>query len=414
MTEEIKENRSDFAIRIISDDFGIIDIENDLITYFEMIEDIFSVSMVGKVTFLDKSGAVELLPITGNEIISITYGENETTRTFIIYDFKKIHQGNDQYASSQTAIEMYFVEPFYLALTQHKYSVSWKDKKISDIISDICTNMLAIYVTNSEDTNEILPYFYMPYWTPLEALKWLIPRGSGVTSGTAGYLFYSNTKGMNYHTMETLFKSKNYEKSGDGSISKYVFADTDNLANPNKILSWSINPIDLQSISYLSGGHKLGYDSSTKSFLDFEYTYSDIISKYTMMGKKTLFFDISNDNSQYYLEGDNDMELLKNLAYHEFITRYSKQFAVSMMVRGLDQRYAGMIIDIPWKSSIEREIKHKMYEGKFLVKSITHQFSGKMQPTYRQLIVAIKTGYTEADTNILHKSTLYDINIPSK
>jgi len=403
-----------FTVKIISPDLGDLSIGNEDIHLFEMIEDIFSVCMVGKLMFFDRIGSIEQLPITGNEVVTITYGENETTKTFIIYDFKKIHQGSSLTGSAMTMIEMYLVEPIHLTLTQHKYSISWKDKKISVIVKDICKNMCSItQFKNFEEPKEIIPYFYMAYWTPLEALKWLLKRSSGSISGKSGYLLYSNTQGMNCTTIETLFTNTKFEKD-ESTIAKYVFTDTDNVDSENKILSYSIEPINYQSLSYLSGGHKLGYDFETKSLLDLSYTYSEIISKYTMMGKKTLFQDISSENSQITLEGDNDINILKNIAYGEFIKRYSKQFAVLMMVRGHDRRYAGMMIDIPWKSVSDTEVLHKLYEGKFLVKSITHQFSSKTKPYFRQLIVAIKTGYTDADNKALHKATLYNIVVPKK
>jgi hypothetical protein len=407
--------RSQFTVKLLSPEIGETAIGNENIVLFEMIEDIFSICMVAKLIFIDVIGAVELFPITGNEFISITYGEGNVSKLFVVYDFKKIHQGIDQYGSSMNTIEMYLVEPFHLALTQHKFSLSWKNKLISDIVKNIGMNMLGIEFKTFENSNEKLEYFYMPYWTPLEALKWLIPRASGINSGMPGYLFYSNTQGKHFHTLESIFQSKNYERDPDtGRIAAYKFVDTENLLSIYRVLSWSIEPIDYQSLAYLSGGHKFGYDFTTKEFLDFQYEYEDIISKYTLMGKKTLFFNISNTTSQFTFDGDNDIKILQNIAYHEFITRYSKQFAVLLTVRGSSTRFAGMIIDIPWASTAGKEILHKLYQGKFLVKSITHQFSGRIQPTYRQLLVTIKTGYNEADTDKLHKATKYDIVVPSK
>ena len=409
------ENKSSYSIKIISTEVGEISIGTEDIIVFEMIEDIFSVCMVGKLIFFDRAGATEMIPLTGNEMVSIIYGDNEITKTFIIYDFNKLDQGTQTSGTSLTTIEMYLVEPQHLALTQHRYSRSWKDKKISEIVYDVATRMGGITeFKNFEISNESLEYFYMPFWSPLEAIKWLSPRASGNTSKMPGYLFYSNSKGYNFHTLETLFTSKEFEKEDNKSITKYVFTDTENLERESKILSWTIEPINYQALNYLSGGHRLGYDFTTKSLIDYSYTYDEIISKYTMMGKKTLFTNISKADNQITLDGDDSEATLKNIAYHEFIRRYSKQFSVNIMVRGHDRRYAGMLIDIPWKSAVKTEVLHKLYEGKFMVKSITHQFSGKMQPYYRQLMVCVKTGYSDADYKTLVKSSKYNIKIPEK
>lgn len=417
MAEETETNEEivKFTIKIISTEYGELAIGNEDVVVFEMIEDIFSLCMVGKLMFFDRMGATEMLPFTGHEYISITYGVEETTKTFIIFDIPKIHQGTQAGGTTFTMIEMYLVEPLYLGFTQHRYSKSWKNKKISEIVNNICINIVGISeFYDFEATNEVLDYFYMPYWTPLEALKWLSVRASGAISKTAGYLLYSNANGWNFHTLENLFTSDDFETNDDGTIVKYVLQKTENENTESKILSWSIEPINYQSLSYLAGGHKFGYDFATKEFLDYDYEYTDIIDKYTMMGKKTLFPDVGNDNVQFVFEAETKEEILQNMAAHDWIRRYAKQFSLNIMVSGHERRYAGMMVDIPWRSAVKTEELHKMYEGKFLVRSVTHQFSGKMKPNFRQLLVCLKTAYTDADYKTLYKASNYNIKIPEK
>ena len=412
------QNWSVFSVKIITSEHGDMSIEGSDVILFEMVEDIFSACIVAKLVFYDSVGSLEMIPITGNELVAIVYGKDQTTVLFSIYDFKKVHQTTQSDETSSTMVEMFLVEPVYLALTQYRYSKSWINTKISDIVKDICTNMLKITVTDEfqewEDSTETLDYFYMPYWTPLEAIKWLMARGSGSKTSTAGYLFYSNTQGYNFHTIENLFTSKTFDMNDDGSLAKYVFADNQDMQSVTKVLSWYLEPINIQSVPYLCGGHRLGYDFATKELIDYSYEYKDVISKYTMMGKKTLFEDISRDTSQIIFDGDNSEALLKNIAYSDVIKRYTKQFAACLVVRGHDRRYAGMLIDIPWKSVAKTEMLHKLYEGKWLVRSITHQFSGRTQPYYKQLLVVVKTGYTDADQKELYAAPKYDITVPEK
>jgi len=94
----------------------------------------------------------------------------------------------------------------------------------------------------------------------------------------------------------------------------YVLTDV----NPflyNKILHWSISGIDQSVYKQISGGVKRGYDSKTKSFIQKEFKYSDSIKKQTILGKKSLFPDISNTKVSYQTTGEADIQSIDTI-YH--------------------------------------------------------------------------------------------------
>lgn len=412
------QNISSFVVKIIRPNSDPIDISSsDIINCF-FIEDIYAYSMLGKITFVDKAGAMEFLPITGEEDIAISYGIGETNQEvrFKIFSFGKVSQTTQVAGSATNVMEIYFVDSYFTNLTQKRFSTSWINSGISDIVEDITLNMVGRpeLIVNVEQTREVLPYFYMPYWTPLEAIMWLSKRASGIDSGTAGYLYYQTSIGMNYVTLDKLFQNREVETDSSGNVLSYKPGAPGDLEYINTVFGWEINPIDMSALIGIKGGHRLGYDFSTKTLIDNKYTYSGSIPKYTMLGKKTLYPDISDETSKYSLEGDSVSALLDNIYYDEFVKRYSKQFAIIITVRGNERRYAGMVIDLQWPSAVKSEIMHKALEGKYLVKSITHSFTGRSHPPYKQKLVLLKNAYTDSDSKSLLASSKMSLTIKTR
>jgi len=382
-------------------EMGTVRIDNkDLIDCY-FIEDIYSHSMVGKLVFNDVYGMWESGPFTGHEKVYIVYGEEteKVTREFNIYKVNNISQLSNVDPSGKNTIDVTFTDNLFINLTKNRYSRSWTNTKISDIIEHIAKNMLDVTKFDQfESSNETLPYFYMPYWTPLEAINWLSRRGSGAESQTPGYLFYHNNKGYNYVTIEKLLRTRTILNTGvsyKGEDETYYF-ETKNLGYRNKILGWKMSGIDFTGMNSIRGGHTLGYNFKEKSLLDEGNTYVPMINNYTMLGKKTLFTDISNETMSYSMEGDNDTKLLNNIYGNSFIKKYCLQQCLNIAVRGSELRYAGAMIKIYWPSHTTNEIYNSMYDGYYMIKSITHSFKPYKNPAYRQKMVLIKNAFTDS------------------
>jgi len=383
--------------------------DNADIIELNIVEDIFSWCMCGSIIFYDKMGFTELLEITGKDPIIVMWEEEGIKREkiFLIYNYDKIIE-EISIDSSVTKVMWYFIEPVYMSLTNRKYSKAWnKNISNSTIIKDISKNYLNIDTNNFKKFEEVVEYtdnFYIPYWTPAESLRWIMHRSSGSESLLPGYLFYSNTLGNNFVTLETLVRNTDRERDLFGKKIRYIFSGAGE--DYNKILSWYVDPPDMISFKYLSGSIKHGYISNGKYLLSNRYTYDDAINKYSLLGKTSLFPDISEPSTNVTLEAETDEKIIDNLFYDEFIRRYSKQFAVGLVVKGHTRRYAGMIIDVLWKSADAKRKTHKMYEGLYLVRSITHQFTSGLNvtPPYRQLMICVKTGYNTIEDTMLKRT----------
>ena len=391
---EYKQDDSGVFSLVFNLESGRAIVDNSAIISMYFIEDIFSFSITGKLIINDMQGLIEFGPITGNETVTIIYGKDENIEiTFLIYKIGKITP-----LDKMSQIEIILVDPFFVPLTQTKYSRSWKNTKISNIVKEISKNMLEIDNFHQfEDSNEIIDCFYIPYWTPLKTLTWLMKRCTGASSNQAGYLYFNSNKGTNFITLDNLLSKKVSDSNN------YVLTDTSEYYN-NKILSRTLNGIDRMSMKKIKGAHKLGYDFETKSFLDEEYTYKDSVKNLTILGRKTLFRDISDSNIRFDMEAESDQTFLDNIYNSEFNKKYSLQQTISVIVRGDEKRAAGDIIEIEWLSTSPDEIVNKLMIGKYLIKSITHQFSRNQMPWIQKLVL-IKNGYQDVDISELIKAS---------
>lgn len=394
-----------YSISLIMEETRQVQLEADDILKLFFVEDIMSPSISGKLIFRDKYGIMEYGPFTGEEKIVIDYGVVEDRQLiFEIWKIKAVRQSSVADPAAENVMEIDFVDVTFLPLTLRKYSRSFGSGATYDsIINHILKQMLEIpnkFLKIDSTTNTIDNYI-MPYWTPLQTIKFLSARA--VDANGSGFLFYASTEEswrLNFRNINTLFS---YDNTPDPTA--YIFESKD-VSKKNKILEWWINGLDKFATRKLRGGQYLGYDFTTKNLLNQEYTYDDGVDDSMLVGRKSLFPDISDSDTEIMLFGDNSLEMLKNRANYEWVTRYSMQQIVNFIVAGDENRYAGQLIEVKWPGYEKRQnLYNKMLKGYFLVKSVTHMFTGDVAMPYRQRLVCMKNAYYDTDTSVLKHAT---------
>lgn len=402
---ENTEFTSYYSVSILIEGVRQVQMESDDILTLYFVEDIMLSSISGKLVFRDKYGILEYGPFTGEEQVIIDYGTEEDRQLiFEIYKIGAVRQASVSDPAAEKVVEIYFVDVTFLPLTLRKYSRSFGSAaSYSGIVTHILKNMLEIPAKylKIDNTNNTIDNYIIPYWTPLQAIKFLSARATD-TNGS-GFLFYTSTEEswrINFRNINTLFSSDNPPDK-----TPYIFEDKD-ASKANKILEWWINSLDKFSTKFLRGGQYLGYDWSTKTLINKEYKYDDGVDDSIILGRKSLYPDISDSETAITALGDNSEAMLKNRANYEWVTRYSMQQVVNLIVSGDENRYAGQQIEIQWPGYEKRkDIYNKMLKGNFLIKSVTHMFTGDVTMPYRQRLVCLKNGYYDVDTRLLHPAT---------
>lgn len=401
-----------YSVVLITEIGNVILINEDIYDLY-FIEDIYKFSMVGKLVFNDRYNFFENGPFTGQEKIALIYGKGEADRNMVfdIWKIGKISQlGPGIRESSENLMEIYFVDPYFAALSLRRYSRSWTDEKYSKIISDILNYMVFVQDTGfplnvEESTNKT--DFVIPYWTPKTALNFLCRRAKGKRSGTSGYLVFNNTvNGITTNAVSMNYLLLDVDRTLDKKTYRFQSSE---MSEENKILEWWISGLDRTGNSILRGGNWRGYDFNTKSLLQTGFTYADGVDKNVMLGRKTLYTRMDDLNSSNLLVGDSDSEMLSDIAYNDWAKRYNMQFILNIVVEGKEERHAGQHIELEWPGIQGAEKMNDALMGKYLIKSVTHSFWNGSTYPYRQRLVCIKNAYHNSKTRMLHDSKITNL-----
>jgi len=445
-TRQSEETQS-ISITFEAFDKGYVLDMND-VELFYFIEDIFSYSLTGVLRFTDLMGFAEFAPLTGSqEKIVIRYGDDKDVKlSFDVYKIREIvpqAAGGVTDSTAHTLIEIVFVDEYHVRMTHQKWSRSFLQSSVSDIVTHLVDNMLEWFLDSGtfEPSREKID-FIMPWWTVKQAISWLSKRGTGgtplpslpssiggisipsvpggvsTTGGNPGYLYFPSTKnkelGLNFMTLNKLMQGS-VRTTGE-TKGVYVFQNPENINYINRILGWEHIGVDNFFLSKgIHGGNRFGYDFSTKGLLNTRYEYKDGIDKTTILGNKTLYTDMGTSRSEYVIEGDSSIEILDSTFYHEFIKRYSLQQGIKIIVKGHEERYAGALIEIEWPSTEKQLVHNKQMKGLYLIKSVTHQWSPS-RPGWIQKLVLLKNGYTDSRNRDLLKASkknLYGARVTS-
>ena len=411
-----------FSIILHLDGRSLILNSKDIVECY-FIEDIFSFSLVGKLIFHDMYGIVEMGPLTGNEQIILEYGIDEDRQiAFDIWKIERIAQTNATQPTSESLVEIHFVDKSFEYFTKRKFSRSFTSSddnigKTSDIVKLILEYMIGNpNIGRWEDSIDVMD-FIMPYWTPIQSIMWLSKRCTGKDSGMPGYLCYNSTEAepfrTNYITLDKLFGNyvtdKKHYEFGEDDI--YKFEDNCEGYKRKTITEWWINGIDKSSFSSIKGKKVFGYNITKKELLSNSYTYSDTIPKVMLFGKKSLFADISDNRTGNTVTSEDNSEDMDKIYYSNWIKRYSLQQVLNIILPGHETRYAGKQIEIAWPSTDPKSnLWNKQMKGKYLIKTVTHMLtSDGSNLNYRQRLVLLKNAYVDIDDKELIKSTRRNI-----
>lgn len=391
----------------LTTDTGVFNVPTlDLLNLY-IIEDIYSFSLTGRIKFIDAGGLSEFGPFTGGEFFTITWGFPDgakKTLKLYIYKINNITQTSGHFKLGAVVIDLFLVDEYFKLLNAKYHSYTYNEMKISDTIKTMCKEYCGISSWDRfEDCKEKLKFYYTGMKTPAENFKWLMKRSSGVVSKTPGYLLFNTTNNKwNFCTLEYLLSQSTHrmcEPPGDGYL--YSF-DTKNLFYINKIIEHTHKQPDKTSLKKLMKGRKLGFDQERKKFLDQKFSYDNALSKFTILGKKSLFqSSLKSDGEEFILEDEFKEEILDNMWYDNWIKQYCLQQTFSFIVNGHIAREPGNVIEVEWPSSSEDEQFNKQFIGKYLIKSITHQFGNSNDQFYVQKLVCIKNGYQDSDSSAL-------------
>jgi hypothetical protein len=242
----------------------------DDLLHFHFIEDIYSFCMTGKAVLVDREGILEKGQFSASQndgfmVIYDTDGNGKRTLQFSIFKIERSEDFIGTVAGTNNILTFILIDPMFFPLTRKKYSLSFKEKKIHEIIDHLAQYMLKTPIDIFDKDETELELWHIPRWDVNTCLKYLM------SISEEPYLYYTSTQIPNKFTrhcvkFEDLLGQKDLmEVDGDGGI--YIF-DSDNIYKGSRIKAWNITSVDENSRKALQGAFNLGYDFKKKKLLN--------------------------------------------------------------------------------------------------------------------------------------------------
>ena len=396
-----------------------IELNRQFINHFYFIENIENLFLTGEIEFKDNNGFFEKLPLTGEEGIKVVFEQNfedqnssrRNSHIIKTVEFDIFNVSIPRVEGTSTATYKFsLVEKGAFSFMSTQYSKSYVNKKISDIIKDVCINQLSMKESNLKlDTTQGAIDYIIPYWKPSLTIKDLCKRAKRDKSPVEGsYLFYSTleddvnkTPIRRFVSFATLLE----QTAGKEDWQKYYYKKKD--INPNLINNYR----DVRNPNYskrsvitngIGGKRYFGVELTTdkKVFVQ-EAKYSEFVKNYPLLGKTAyLSLGIDELNSDVEFIGGN-LDMVK--AYQD----YSFRMAIEgfnrreVIIDGSLDRWCGKVINVEQMSDSGDELYNALDSGKWLIKAVTHFFQGTI---YEQKMIVLKDAYAETDlTGFLSK-----------
>ena len=208
----------------------VVDLQN-MFLGINIYEDIFSPFINGTLVVQDANALINRLPIVGEEFLDldiVTPGFPDEDKKHSIHGRFYVYKISDrQYANDRlVSYILHFVSVEALLDMNIKLSKGFNSAKISDIASEILKQYSYFQNDSKELTDEQLERFNIEetsnghayvsnFWSPVKNLNYLaehaisMPANNNgkMTEGSPTFLFFENRNGLNFISLEALFRN---------------------------------------------------------------------------------------------------------------------------------------------------------------------------------------------------------------
>ena len=277
----------------------------------DLYEDIFSTAMSGEVAFLDVDNLTENGPILGQEFMTLkittpSLDEEEINFTNASFVIHKLGTKIDANANTQLIV-LKFTTPELIRNKRVRVSKSYTDsidKIVESIMRDkryINTNK-NLYIEPTAGIRKVISPNYHPY----DFITNLATDALNKKYASSYFLFFENTKGIHFRTLQSLYNSSTvaYFNDGDAGTVLNEGRTRDLEKEFNTALSYepaTQNDMLANVMGGLLGSTFIEYNLFHKKYAVKEYGYFDNFGDFERVNAK----DKSRDNP-IYSEGSID------------------------------------------------------------------------------------------------------------
>lgn len=275
-------------VRIVSALAQPIDLK-EILMEFNYYEDLFKNTVTGNIVINDSNNLISRLFLNGNEYLLVKFNkptyDSPIERSFRIFSIgKRINttHTNESYIINFCSEELILSE-------QYRVSKSYRNKKVSEMVSHICESFLKINPNKMgviEETKNTLN-LVVPNSKPFEAINWLANYGLSKETNTnnSTYVFYENRNGFHFNSLQSMYSkpvSATYEYSAKNLPSGDDGRVRDIVKEFRNVLTYEIvNHFDSLN-SQMNGAYAnklIGLDLINQNYNEFIFDYSKYFDK---------------------------------------------------------------------------------------------------------------------------------------
>ena len=404
---------------LISSSGTAIDL-TELIITINMYESLFSHAMSGSILIADTNNLSVNLPIIGQEYLSIKlntptlennaidYSEN----VFVVYKINK-----RQSDSLMQVLELQFTTPEMLKSNRIRVSKSYTDT-IDNITEDILTNERYLNTKKDlfiEPTTGIRK-IVVPNLHPYDIVRRLATESMSKESASPHYLFYENTKGIHFRSLQSLYAQGVTGKYHAGDQASNEKTDGMNAGESGELMqsmkriinfSMGTNNDTLANIkSGMLGSTIFSHDIYNKSYSKETFGYFDNFEDHERISENAVYNDNpideklntlgsftdarihlhsvpSDADTQHYQTDTSSYAYSSNRLSESLLSRQSRfgelrsGIGITMEINGNTTIAAGDIIDVQLPIAgvdHDNDVVDKYYSGSYLITNLRHSF----------------------------------------
>ena len=434
-------------LRIMSPNGKLTDLKTDMqIVEINLFESIFKNSITGSVIVVDIENYIAKLPIIGQESMTLKLATPSLKAREDIIDFTQtplfVHKVNlrTEIANGAQTYEIQFVSPELILNNRKKISKSYVKTKanigemVKDVLKDsddgIQTNK-KIFLESTIGTRKVV----VPNTNPFTLISRLAKEAiSG--SGSPHYLFFENTKGYHFRTIQQLFNQpmrSEFNVGEEGLGEKLLQVDpsdkTPQTMTPEsfkRAIAYSLNikkDLMMNATNGMIGGKVIEHNifskklkTKTFNYLGGEFEESPRIDGNRVYSQdvfgpmtKKLEDEITNANISFVpisKKGEVDKSFesgTPNARYKTLLNRQSRMLellngiSINMTVHGQTLLSAGDMVDvtIPPLGGNDDADTEKFYSGMYMIKTLRHTFDQATR-THVCDMEMVKDGFADA------------------
>jgi len=179
-------------------------------------EDILTGICSGNILITDSINLIDRLVLTGFDYLKLKFSKSENASNFYsVEKYFRVYKVSERLLtnnSTETYTLHFCTEEFFLS-QQTKISRGYTGKKISEIVYDILTRDLLIdkkYI-RLQETDGVFD-LALPYKNPYQTIQMLSTYARPIGKKGADFLFYENSEGFNFYSLQNLFTQRSYNR----------------------------------------------------------------------------------------------------------------------------------------------------------------------------------------------------------